>query len=128
MQSIRTPFSRKCLWRKLYSAGGAHCGKIYKQLISLSKQNVSPFVAINKVTKFRQMENLINELIQKAGLSPEMAQKATSVVLDYVNNNLPDSLKGKGESLLSGNFDVKSLLGDNAGGDGLLDKVKGMFS
>ncbi|HWV74469.1 MAG TPA: hypothetical protein VN040_22275 [Pseudosphingobacterium sp.] len=74
------------------------------------------------------MENLINELIQKAGLSPEMAQKATSVVLDYVNNNLPDSLKGKGESLLSGNFDVKSLLGDNAGGDGLLDKVKGMFS
>ncbi|MFC6100753.1 hypothetical protein [Olivibacter domesticus] len=75
------------------------------------------------------MENLINELIQKAGLSPEMAQKATSVVLEYVNNNLPDSLKGKGESLLSGNFDVKSLLGDNAeGGDGLIDKVKGMFS
>lgn len=75
------------------------------------------------------MENLINELIQKAGLSPEMAQKATSVVLEYVNNNLPDSLKGKGESLLNGNFDVKSLLGDNAeGGDGLIDKVKGMFS
>lgn len=74
------------------------------------------------------MENLINELIQKAGLSPEMAQKASTVVLDYVNKNLPESLKGKGESLLSGNFDVKSLLGDSNGGDSVIDKVKGMFS
>lgn len=74
------------------------------------------------------MEKLINELIQKAGLSPEMAQKASSVVLNYLNNNLPDSLKGKGESLLSGNFDIKSLLGnDEAGGDSLTDKVKGLF-
>lgn len=74
------------------------------------------------------MENLINELIQKAGLSPEMAQKASTVVLDYVNKNLPESLRGKGESLLSGNFDVKSLLGDSNGGDNIVDKVKGMFS
>ncbi|MEH6308485.1 hypothetical protein RYH73_22705 [Olivibacter sp. CPCC 100613] len=75
------------------------------------------------------MENLVNELIQKVGLSPELAQKATSVVLDYVNNNLPDALKGKAEGLLSGNFDVQSLLGNNeGGGDGLIDKVKGMFN
>jgi len=74
------------------------------------------------------MEKLVNELIQKAGLSPEMAQKASSVVLNYLNNNLPDSLKGKGESLLNGNFDVKSLLGNNeSGGDSITDKVKGLF-
>lgn len=76
------------------------------------------------------MEKLVNELIQKVGLSPELAQKATAVVLDYVNNNLPDSLKGKAEGLLNGNFDVQSLLGgnDEGGGDSMIDKVKGMFN
>ncbi|WP_134088251.1 hypothetical protein [Olivibacter sp. XZL3] len=76
------------------------------------------------------MEKLVNELIQKAGLSPESAQKATSVVLNYVNNNLPDALKGKAESLLNGNLDVKSLLG-NSGGEGednMINKVKGIFN
>jgi len=74
------------------------------------------------------MEKLISELVQKAGLSPEMAQKASTVVLEYLNNNLPDGLKGKGESLLSGNFDVKSLLGGDGGEGGMMDKIKGMFS
>lgn len=77
------------------------------------------------------MEKLVNELIQKAGLSPELAQKASAVVLNYINNNLPESLKGKGESLLSGNFDIQSLLGGSGGkeegGDSLVDKVKGLF-
>jgi len=75
------------------------------------------------------MEKLVNELIQKVGLSPELAQKATAVVLDYVNNNLPDALKGKAEGLLSGNIDMQSLLGNNdGGGDNMIDKVKGMFN
>ena len=74
------------------------------------------------------MEKLVNELIQKVGLSPELAQKATSVVLDYVNNNLPDSLKGKAEGLLSGNIDFQALLGGSEGGDqNLVDKIKGLF-
>lgn len=77
------------------------------------------------------MEKLVNELIQKAGLSPDLAQKASAVVLNYINNNLPDSLKGKGESLLSGNFDIQSLLGGGGGkeegGDSVVDKVKGLF-
>ncbi|GAA4794476.1 hypothetical protein GCM10023231_23570 [Olivibacter ginsenosidimutans] len=75
------------------------------------------------------MEKLVNELIQKAGLSPELAQKASVVVLDYINKHLPDSLKGKGESILNGNFDVQSLLGNKeGGGDSLVDKAKGLFS
>ncbi|QNL48646.1 hypothetical protein H8S90_17900 [Olivibacter sp. SDN3] len=74
------------------------------------------------------MEKLINELIQKAGLSPDLAKKASDVVLDYVNKNLPEALKGKGESLLNGNLDVQSILGNKDNGEGgIVNKVKDLF-
>ncbi len=82
------------------------------------------------------MQNLINELVQKVGLSPEMAQKATTVVLEFVQKNLPESFKDKAADLLSGNFDFSSLLsgltggGDEKSGDdesSLGDKLKGLF-
>ncbi|SEM29129.1 hypothetical protein SAMN05216436_103117 [bacterium A37T11] len=82
------------------------------------------------------MENLINELVQKVGLSPEVAQKATTVVLEFVQKNLPESVKDKAGDLLNGKFDFSSLLSGLTGGSdekggnddsGLVDKLKGMF-
>jgi len=78
------------------------------------------------------MQELINELVEKVGLSPEIAEKATTVVVNFMKNKLPEGLSDKVEGLLGGNFDLGSMFGggDNAaaGGDNNpLDKLKGLF-
>jgi len=81
------------------------------------------------------MEKLINELVAKVGLSPETAQQASKVVLDFVKTKLPAGLSDKAEDLLNGNLDFSAILAQLTQGDktnegglgGLLDKAKDIF-
>ena len=78
------------------------------------------------------MEKLISELVEKAGLSPDMAQKASTVVVDFVKDKLPAGLSEKAEDLLQGKLDFNSILSSLQGGaegglGGVFDKVKDIF-
>lgn len=63
------------------------------------------------------MKALIQELVSKADLSPDQAEKACQVVKTFVGDKLPSALRGPFESALSGEtvdnaFDkAKDLLG-----------------
>lgn len=78
------------------------------------------------------MEELIKELIDKAGLNEDSAQKAVATMVSFVKTKLPDGLSGQVENLLSGNFDISSLFGggdnDNEGGNNPLDALKGFLN
>lgn len=78
------------------------------------------------------MEELIKELIDKAGLNEDSAQKAVATMVSFVKTKLPDGLSGQVENLLSGNFDISSLFGggasDSEGGSNPLDALKGFLN
>jgi hypothetical protein len=73
------------------------------------------------------MEALINELIEKAGLSKEQAERAVATTVHFVKSKLPAGLSDKVEGLMSGNLDLSSLFGGGATGGSPLDALKGMF-
>ena len=79
------------------------------------------------------MQALINELVEKANLSPEAAAKAVDVTISFVKSKLPPFLSDKVEDLIGGKFDLGSLMGGFGGGGGKdtdespLDKLNGMF-
>ncbi len=78
------------------------------------------------------MQELVNELINKAGLSPEAAAKSVETTITFVKSKLPPFLSDKVEELLNGKFDMGSLLsgfggGSNDGGESPLDALTGMF-
>lgn len=82
------------------------------------------------------MQELIKELIAKAGLSEEMAQKSVSVTKDFIKSKVPPAFQDKIDDILEGKFDVMSLMsafmsgnsqseGNDSGSP--LDTLKGMF-
>lgn len=78
------------------------------------------------------MQELINELVEKANLSPEAAAKAVETTISFVKSKLPPFLSDKVEDLISGKFDLGSMLGGFGGGgsateESPLDKLNGMF-
>lgn len=77
------------------------------------------------------MQALINELVEKANLSPEQAAKAVETTLSFVKSKLPPFLSDKVEDLIQGKFDMSSLFGGFGGGgdadDSPLDKLNNMF-
>jgi hypothetical protein len=77
------------------------------------------------------MQDLINELVEKAGLSPEAAEKATVVMVNFMKSKLPAGFSDKVEGLLAGDFDLGSMFGggssSSTAGDNPLDKLKGLF-
>jgi polyhydroxyalkanoate synthesis regulator phasin len=80
------------------------------------------------------MKELIAELVEKAGLTEEQAQKSVDTTVSFVKQKLPPALGDKIEDILSGNFDMMSLLSAFMGGnqkgeanESPLDKLKGMF-
>lgn len=62
------------------------------------------------------MNALISRLVEKADLSPEQANKAAEVVRGFLEDKLPDAIKGPVLAALSG---------ENV--DNLADKAKGML-
>lgn len=77
------------------------------------------------------MQELINELVEKANLSPESAAKAVETTINFVKSKLPPFLSDKVEDLISGKFDLGSMFGGSGGGsdagESPLDKLSGMF-
>lgn len=81
------------------------------------------------------MKEIINELVQKVGLSTEDATKSAETMIGFVKGKLPPFLSDKLEDLLQGKFDLSSLMsgmGGNAAGGGAtgespLDKLTSMF-
>lgn len=82
------------------------------------------------------MQELINELIAKAGLSEDAAQKSVAVTKDFIKSKVPPAFQDKIDELLEGKFDIMSLMsaftGGNSGAGSAdnsspLDMLKGMF-
>ncbi|RPI58732.1 MAG: hypothetical protein EHM56_01015 [Chloroflexi bacterium] len=66
------------------------------------------------------MDELINMVASKAGISQEQAQKAVTVVVGFLKDKLPAPIAGQIDSVLKGG---KGGLGDVAGGlGGMLGK------
>lgn len=78
------------------------------------------------------MQELINELKEKAGLTEESAMKAVETTVNFIKAKLPAGLSDKVEGLLSGNFDLGAMFGggskeSDASDSNPLDKLKGLF-
>lgn len=82
------------------------------------------------------MQELIKELIAKAGLSEETAQKSVAVTKDFIKSKVPPAFQDKIDDILEGKFDVMSLMNafmsgnsqtDGTGNGSPLDTLKGMF-
>lgn len=75
------------------------------------------------------MQALINELVEKAGLSEESAQKAVATTINFIKTKLPPGFSDKLEDLISGKFDLSSMFGGGGGNDSEspLDKLSNMF-
>jgi nucleoid DNA-binding protein len=48
------------------------------------------------------MQELIQELVQKAGLTPEQASKSIQVITEYIKGQLPPMMQGVVENFLGG--------------------------
>jgi hypothetical protein len=64
------------------------------------------------------MEELIQQLVQKARLSPEQAEQAANIFIDFVKSKIPPALHGNIETILGTAGD------NNSGMSGWMDKAK----
>jgi hypothetical protein len=67
------------------------------------------------------MEEIIKQITDKIGISPEQAKGAVDMVLNFVKDKLPAGMGGVLDNLTGGNAE-----GGEGAGD-LLDKAKGML-
>ncbi len=67
------------------------------------------------------MEELINRVAQKTGMTPEMAKTAVAAVLDFLKEKLPAPVAGQVESLLAGDGGALKNV------TGLAQGIGGMF-
>ena len=68
------------------------------------------------------MDELVELVSQKTGLSPEKARSAVETVVGYLKDKLPDPMAGQIEALLEGGQAAKGLGGIADGLGGLLHK------
>lgn len=61
------------------------------------------------------MDELINFVSQKTGLSPDMARGAAEAVLGFVKDKLPENLRPMVDNLIGGNAAAGGGGGDIAG-------------
>jgi hypothetical protein len=66
------------------------------------------------------MDELVNLVSQKTGLSEEMSKQVVTIVLDYLKQQLPEPIAGQIDSLLQGG-------GDSADLGGLVQGLGGLF-
>jgi hypothetical protein len=72
------------------------------------------------------MNELVQVVQQKTGLSPEMAQKVVDTVIGYIKGKLPGPMAAGLDSLLGGGEGAAAAGGEAEGG-GLMDKAKSMM-
>lgn len=85
------------------------------------------------------MQELINELVNKAGLSEASAKQSVDVTKEFIKSKLPEGFQDKVDDLLEGKLDMMSILSSFMGGGNSdntkadndnaspLDMLKGMF-
>ena len=69
------------------------------------------------------MNELINLIVQKTGISQENAQKAAQTVIDFVKTKLPAPVAGQVDAVLAG--DMSGIVGQ--AGEMLKGKLGGAF-
>jgi nucleoid DNA-binding protein len=57
------------------------------------------------------MDELVNLVAQKTGISNDQAQKATDIVINFIKDKLPAPVAGQIDGLLAGGGDIKQGLG-----------------
>jgi len=63
------------------------------------------------------MDELVQQIVEKTGLSEDMARKVADVVIDHLKEKLPDSLAQQVEGLLKGGSpDMGDMLKKGLGG------------
>lgn len=60
------------------------------------------------------METIVALIVEKTGLSEENAQKAATVVIGYIKEQLPESMQGMVDSVIAG--ETPDSVGDLVGG------------
>jgi hypothetical protein len=68
------------------------------------------------------MEALVNLVSEKTGISPEIAQKAVDVTLNFLKDKLPAPIAGQIDGLLSGEEGGGVMGGLSKGLGGLMGK------
>ena len=51
------------------------------------------------------MQDLVNELVNKAGLTPEQAAKSIDVIKEYIQSQLPPMMQGMVDNFLANRQD-----------------------
>ena len=69
------------------------------------------------------MDEIISKLVQQLGLSEEMAKQAVELVLEKLEDILPEPIGDQLEAILNGEVDLTKLGED----EGLLGKLSGLF-
>lgn len=69
------------------------------------------------------MDEIISKLVQQLGLSEEIAQQAVELVLEKLEDVLPEPIGDQLEAILNGDVDLAKLGID----EGLLRKLSGLF-
>ncbi len=73
------------------------------------------------------MNELVQLLQEKTGLSQEMAQKVADTVTGYLKTKLPEPMAAGLDSLLGGGAGSQDA-GATDGGGGIMDKAKSMVA
>ena len=55
------------------------------------------------------MEEIIKQVVEKTGISEDLAEKAVEVVIDFLKDKLPAPLASQIDSILSGETDMGDL-------------------
>ena len=69
------------------------------------------------------MDEIISKLVQQLGLSEDVAKQAVELVLEKLEDVLPEPIGDQLEAILNGDVDLK-MLGED---EGLLGKLSGLF-
>jgi hypothetical protein len=73
------------------------------------------------------MNELLNQVTERTGLSPDQAKAAVDVVLGFLKARLPAPLAGNLDSLVGGGENVAAPAEDETGGGGLAGKATSML-
>lgn len=58
------------------------------------------------------MQELIQQLVDKAGVTPEQAAKSLSVIKEYIQSQLPPMMQGMVDNFLGSQADASDKIGE----------------
>lgn len=73
------------------------------------------------------MNEIVEILQQRAGLSPDQAQEVAKVIVDLIKSKVPSEFSGVVDQFLGGGGDAQASSGGLGALGGLLGAAEGMF-